>query len=112
MGVFYVWYYNSVCNSGKCWLCDTAYEEGKIPLQVLRDVSDVAPQKLGRQLLQKETVFAPVRYSIDGITRILFWASNLSVTINKTLFDLTNSTFGPSAVVDVQDSKWNSSFSE
>ncbi|KAL7988227.1 hypothetical protein Chor_007146 [Crotalus horridus] len=82
------------------------------PSRVLRDVSDVAPEKLGRQLLQKETVFAPVRYPTDGIPRILFWASNLSVTINKTLFDLTNLTFGPSAVVDVQESKWNSSFSE
>lgn len=111
-GGVYVWYYNSVCNLGKHWLCDTTYEERKIPLQVLRDVSDVAPEKLGRQLLQKETAFAPVHYSPDGIPRILFWASNLSVTINKTLFDLTNLTFGPSAVVDVQESKWNFSTAE
>ncbi|KAM3845719.1 V-type proton ATPase subunit S1 isoform 2-T2 [Vipera latastei] len=82
------------------------------PSRVLRDVSDVAPEKLGRQLLQKETAFAPVHYSPDGIPRILFWASNLSVTINKTLFDLTNLTFGPSAVVDVQESKWNFSTAE
>ncbi|XP_013920638.1 PREDICTED: V-type proton ATPase subunit S1-like [Thamnophis sirtalis] len=75
------------------------------PSRVLRDVSDVAPEKLGRQLLQKETAFVPVRYPSTGTPQILFWASNLSVSINSTLFDLTNLTFGPSAVVDVADSK-------
>uniref|UniRef100_A0A8C6YKQ5 ATPase H+ transporting accessory protein 1 n=1 Tax=Naja naja TaxID=35670 RepID=A0A8C6YKQ5_NAJNA len=71
------------------------------PSRVLRDVSDLAPEKLGRQLLQTETAFAPVRYPPTGTPKILFWASNLSVTINNTLFDLTNLTFGPSATVDV-----------
>uniref|UniRef100_A0A8C6YIF0 ATPase H+ transporting accessory protein 1 n=1 Tax=Naja naja TaxID=35670 RepID=A0A8C6YIF0_NAJNA len=64
------------------------------PSRVLRDVSDLAPEKLGRQLLQTETAFAPVRYPPTGTPKILFWASNLSVTINNTLFDLTNLTFG------------------
>ncbi|XP_026567157.1 V-type proton ATPase subunit S1 [Pseudonaja textilis] len=82
------------------------------PSRVLRDVSDMAPEKLGRQLLQTETAFAPVRYPLTGTPKILFWASNLSVTINNTLFDLTNLTFGPSATVDVQESVWNFSASE
>uniref|UniRef100_A0A8C6YHV6 ATPase H+ transporting accessory protein 1 n=1 Tax=Naja naja TaxID=35670 RepID=A0A8C6YHV6_NAJNA len=82
------------------------------PSRVLRDVSDLAPEKLGRQLLQTETAFAPVRYPPTGTPKILFWASNLSVTINNTLFDLTNLTFGPSATVDVQESVWNFNASE
>ncbi|KAM6474892.1 V-type proton ATPase subunit S1 [Liasis olivaceus] len=77
------------------------------PSRVARDVSDVAPEKLGRQLLQKETAFAPLRYPKTGTPKILFWASNFSVTINKTQFDLTNLTFGPGATVDAEKSAWN-----
>ncbi|XP_063150276.1 V-type proton ATPase subunit S1 [Candoia aspera] len=82
------------------------------PSRVVRDVSDVAPEKLGRQLLQKETAFAPVRYPISGIPQILFWASNFSVAVNKTHYDLTNLTFGPGAVVDVGESVQNTSISK
>uniref|UniRef100_A0A8C7E7E4 ATPase H+ transporting accessory protein 1 n=1 Tax=Naja naja TaxID=35670 RepID=A0A8C7E7E4_NAJNA len=77
------------------------------PSRVLRDVSDLAPEKLGRQLLQTETAFAPVRYPPTGTPKILFWASNLSVTINNTLFDLTNLTFGPSATSLTHDWLFN-----
>ncbi|XP_062975481.1 V-type proton ATPase subunit S1 [Elgaria multicarinata webbii] len=82
------------------------------PSRVVRDVSDLAPERLGRQLLQKDTVVAPVRFPATGTPQILFWASNVSVAINDTWHDLTNLTFGDRAVVDVEESSWSANASE
>uniref|UniRef100_A0A6J0TR22 V-type proton ATPase subunit S1 n=1 Tax=Pogona vitticeps TaxID=103695 RepID=A0A6J0TR22_9SAUR len=82
------------------------------PSRVVRDVSDLAPARLGRQLLQKETVVAPLRFPKTGNPLILFWASNFSVAINDTWHDLTNLTFGASASVTVENSSWNTNASE
>ncbi|XP_044299695.1 V-type proton ATPase subunit S1 [Varanus komodoensis] len=81
------------------------------PSRVVRDVSDVAPDRLGRQLLQEKTTVAPLRFPTTGDPSILFWASNFSVAINDTWHDLTNLTFGDAAVVKVEQSRWNYSSS-
>ncbi|KAH0628837.1 hypothetical protein JD844_010424 [Phrynosoma platyrhinos] len=80
------------------------------PSRVVRDVSDLVPEGLGRQLLQKESTDAPVRYPKTETPQILFWASNFSVAINDTWHDLTTLTFG--VPVDVEKSKWAFNFSE
>uniref|UniRef100_A0A8D0B7C6 ATPase H+ transporting accessory protein 1 n=1 Tax=Salvator merianae TaxID=96440 RepID=A0A8D0B7C6_SALMN len=82
------------------------------PSRVVRDVSDVAPERLGRQLLQKETATAPLRYPKTGTPQILFWASNISVAFNDTWHELTNLTFGDRATVDVSESLWKPNASE
>ncbi|XP_066473991.1 V-type proton ATPase subunit S1 isoform X2 [Tiliqua scincoides] len=46
------------------------------PSRVARDVSDGAPERLGRQLLQAETAASPIGYPPES-PDILFWASNL-----------------------------------
>ncbi|XP_060619232.2 V-type proton ATPase subunit S1 isoform X1 [Anolis sagrei] len=73
------------------------------PSRVVRDVSGLAPERLGRQLLQKETTVAPLRFPADK-PWVLFWATNFSVAINDTWHDLTNLTFGDRATVDVSKS--------
>ncbi|XP_061470169.1 V-type proton ATPase subunit S1 [Rhineura floridana] len=82
------------------------------PSRVIRDVSDIASERLGRQLLQKETVIAPLRYPKHGIPQILFWASHFSVAFNDTWHDLTNLTFGSQASVDVEESQWKANASQ
>ncbi|XP_066473990.1 V-type proton ATPase subunit S1 isoform X1 [Tiliqua scincoides] len=70
------------------------------PSRVARDVSDGAPERLGRQLLQAETAASPIGYPPES-PDILFWASNLSVAFDTTWHDLTNSTFGSGRNVTV-----------
>ncbi|XP_053156301.1 V-type proton ATPase subunit S1 [Hemicordylus capensis] len=80
------------------------------PSRVVRDVSDVAPERLGRQLLQKET--PPLAFPSKAAPQILFWASNFSVAFNGTWHDLTNLTFGSGASVIVDGSKVDSNASK
>lgn len=75
------------------------------PAQVARDVSDLAPEKVGRQLLQKDETVSPLQYPKTGTPEILFWASNFSVALNETWHDLTNLTFGNNTSVNVDGSK-------
>ncbi|XP_077185746.1 V-type proton ATPase subunit S1 [Paroedura picta] len=75
------------------------------PSRVVRDVSDLAPEKVGRQLLQKEETRPPLQYPKGAAPQILFWASNFSVAVNNTWHDLTSLTFGQNASVTVDGSK-------
>ncbi|KAL8164468.1 UNVERIFIED_CONTAM: hypothetical protein K2H54_051719 [Gekko kuhli] len=75
------------------------------PSRVARDVSDLAPEKVGRQLLQKDETLSPLQYPKTGTPKMLFWASNFSVGINNTWHDLTNLTFGNNTSVNVDGSK-------
>uniref|UniRef100_A0ACB8EPK5 Uncharacterized protein n=2 Tax=Sphaerodactylus townsendi TaxID=933632 RepID=A0ACB8EPK5_9SAUR len=77
------------------------------PSRVVRDVSDLTPEKMGRQLLQKDEAPPPLRFPESGTPQILFWASNFSVAFNNTWHDLTNLTFGNNPPVNVNDSKWS-----
>ncbi|XP_060108470.1 V-type proton ATPase subunit S1 [Heteronotia binoei] len=81
------------------------------PSRVVRDVSDLAPEKVGRQLLQKDETLSPLQYPKTGTPKILFWASNFSLSFNKTLYDLTNLTFGNNTPVNVDGSKTTQDFS-
>ncbi|KAJ6655326.1 hypothetical protein lerEdw1_005518, partial [Lerista edwardsae] len=83
------------------------------PSRVVRDISDVSPERLGRQLLQAESATSPVTYPPKSESpEILFWATNLSVAIDNVWHDLTNRTFGSgSSSVTVEGFK-NASVSE
>uniref|UniRef100_K7G7Z4 ATPase H+ transporting accessory protein 1 n=1 Tax=Pelodiscus sinensis TaxID=13735 RepID=K7G7Z4_PELSI len=82
------------------------------PSRVLRDVTAVAPEGVGRQLLQKASTVPeqppPVLYPQTGVPQILFWARNFSVGQGSKWVDLTPLTFGTEASVDVSSSFWNS----
>lgn len=67
----------------------------------------MTPERLGRQLLQKETEAPPLSYPSDDTPQILFWARNFSVALNDVWRDLTNLTFGSGATVDVGESMWS-----
>ncbi|XP_074926901.1 V-type proton ATPase subunit S1 [Chelonoidis abingdonii] len=90
----------------------TALLTAGAPSRVLRDVSGVAPGRVGRQLLQKPTPapaqHPPVRYPLTGEPQILFWAQNFSVVQGSKWVDLTPQTFGAEASVDVSGSSWSS----
>ncbi|XP_015261052.1 PREDICTED: V-type proton ATPase subunit S1, partial [Gekko japonicus] len=75
------------------------------PSRVARDVSDLAPEKVGRQLLQKDETLSPLQYPKTGTPQMLFWASNFSVAFNDTWHELTNLTFGNNTSVNVDGSK-------
>uniref|UniRef100_A0A8C4YJG8 ATPase H+ transporting accessory protein 1 n=1 Tax=Gopherus evgoodei TaxID=1825980 RepID=A0A8C4YJG8_9SAUR len=90
----------------------TALLTAGAPSRVLRDVSGVAPGRVGRQLLQKPSPapaqHPPVRYPLTGEPQILFWAQNFSVVQGSKWVDLTPQTFGAEASVDVSGSFWSS----